>query len=282
MKKYNSYDLYRHNTMRLHCIGECVYIPESEGELIDIVKDLKETGKAFRIISGGSNIILPPSISDPIILMDEFNKDIIFFEKYVNVGGSVRVQKLIRALQEKQLGGIEYLFSIPCMVGGAIFMNAGRGRKYNKTISNNIVSVTVFNLLTLRKEEITHNDCGFAHRHSIFQNRNYIILSAKMSFLQSSKDDVEKSIQERLRISKKNLDAGKPSCGTIFCKANGYIMKLLKGFRIGGARWSEKTTNWISNDRQGSYSDVIRLLKMAKFLHKIAFQKYKQEVEVWK
>ena len=97
MKKYMSYDLYGKNTMRLHCIADIVYQPESLSELIELIKDLKSQNKQYRIISGGSNIVLPPELTEPIILMDAFDKRIEYKNGYVEVGASTRIQKLIRS-----------------------------------------------------------------------------------------------------------------------------------------------------------------------------------------
>ncbi len=281
MKVFKSYDLYSKNTMRLHCSADIVYQPESTSELINLIHELKSQNKTYRMISGGSNIILPPKMSEPVILMDAFDNRIEYNEGYVEVGASTRMQKFIRSLQEHSLGGMEYLFSVPCLVGGGVLMNAGRGKKFNKSISNHIISVKVLEIESMKIIELSNEECHFAHRSSLFQNRGYVILSAKMKFQISPAEEIETRIQERLQTSRAKLDASKPSCGSVFSRANGYIMKLLKGLRIGGACWSKKTSNWISNDHNGTYKNVVSLVKVAKFFHKLTFQPIHQEIEIW-
>jgi UDP-N-acetylmuramate dehydrogenase len=82
------------------------------------------------------------------------------------VGASTRLQKLINTINEHGYGGIEYLYSVPGLVGGAVVMNASRGREYQKFISDYIVSVVVIHnneLITISKD-----NCHFGYRDSIF------------------------------------------------------------------------------------------------------------------
>lgn len=267
--------------MRLHCIADYIYVPESEIELVELLKNLKKDGISFRLLSGGSNVILPPHIHKSIILLCDVNKEIEFHDEFVKVGASVRIQTLIRSLQKHSLGGIENMFSIPCMLGGAIYMNAGRGKLHKKSISNHIVSVKAVNLSKMEIEELTSEKCAFSYRKSVFQEGNYVILSAKMKFDKMPESDIENAIRERIKTSKEKLDANKPSCGSIFSTSSYQIMKMIKGFRVGGACWSSKTNNWISNDQQGSYNNIKSLINVAKILHKITFRPCRLEVEVW-
>lgn len=77
----------------------------------------------------------------------------------VKVGCSVRIQTLIRDLQKHSLGGIEYLFSVPTSVGGAVYMNAGRGKSEGLTISDYLVEVEYYSpteekFLTYKKNQM--------------------------------------------------------------------------------------------------------------------------------
>jgi UDP-N-acetylmuramate dehydrogenase len=86
----------------------------------------------------------------------------------ITVGASVRLQKLIQFANENELGGIEYLYSVPGLVGGAVVMNAGRGRKFNQSISDYIVEVRYLENDELKS--ITKDQCRFEYRDSIFKN----------------------------------------------------------------------------------------------------------------
>lgn len=270
--------------MRLHSTATEYYEPESISELKELILQLKESGKEYYILGGGSNILMPTIITRPVIGIQSLNNEISISDGVVRAGASLKIQKFIRELQLSEMGGIEYLFSLPCQLGGAIYMNAGRGGINGKSISDYIISVDVFNPETQQVETLSKKDCCFAHRKSIFQTSNFIILGATFCFEQRTAESVEAAIKDRLDYSKKILDAGKPSCGSVFNKSNGYIMKILRklGVRKGGAMYSKKTTNWISNVDNATFEDVESLINLGIKLHKLTFQKYNVEIIKWK
>ena len=114
MNLYHQFDLYKYNSMRLHCVADIVAFPESEKELIDFVLANKDE---LLILGAGSNIILPKTLHRTVVVMRDFSDSIKIQDNIVCCAASVRIQKLIRAIQEQSLGGIEYLFSVPCTVG---------------------------------------------------------------------------------------------------------------------------------------------------------------------
>lgn len=59
-------------------------------------------------------------------------------------------------------------------------------------------------------------------------------------------------------------------------------MRLLRGVHHGGATYSKKTNNWISNTGDATYDDIIFLIRIAKLLHQLLFQKSKTEIKIWK
>lgn len=277
MIKYEKYDLVNNNTMRLHCIADCVYFPETQDELISLVSDMNDD---YIIISGGSNIILPPKLHSTVVLLTKLRESIVFNDSSVTVSASVRIQKLIKEAQKHNLGGFEYLYSVPCTVGGAVYMNAGRGEIFNQSFSDYIQSVECYNRMTKSIETINLEWCEFSYRRSIFHSNKWIILNVLLKLKDKESELIEKDIQERLDISRNKLDAGKPSSGSVFLRSNDAIMKKLMGLRIGGACWSEKTPNWIKNDKNAKYWQVITLIKIAQILHKICRKHCVKEVIV--
>lgn len=196
----------------------------------------------------------------------------------VKVGCSVRIQTLIRDLQKHSLGGIEYLFSVPTSVGGAVYMNAGRGKSEGLTISDYLVEVEYYSpteekFLTYKKKPD-----DFSHRHSPFQDLDAIIVSATFKFKEQDKVATEALIKERMEHSKKYLSADKPSCGSVFCEGNRIVYRLLMGKRVGGAMYSKKTPDWISNMGNATASDVMALIEKGKRLHKLFFSHCKVEI----
>ena len=273
------FDLHDQNTMRLHSIASVLYMPESKDELKKLLEQYPES----IIIAAGSNIILPPNLGLPVISLMSLDEQVeLMDDGRVYVGCSVRVQKLIRFLQKVGLGGIEYLYSVPASMGGLIYMNGGRGREWNMSISDYINTVDYLDLRDMKIHTYEARKSDFTYRHSPFQDMKAIILSATFSFRKQDADVTESLIKERLEYSKKNLSADKPSCGTVFCKGNRYVFRLLRGMRVGGAMFSKKTSNWISNVDNATYDDVCMLIKRAQTIHKLCFSSCQPEIKIIK
>ena len=272
-------DLFSQNTMRLHSVASKVYYPETNNELKDLILCNKTE---YILLAAGSNLLLPPHISIPVISLMSLNNKIEIEGELVKVGCSVRVQKIIRFLQEHNMGGIEYLYSVPASVGGLVYMNGGRGKSKNMSISDYLKSVVYLDLNDMEMKTYTARRSDFSYRHSPFQDMNAIILSASFKFKEQAPEVTEQLIKERLDYSKKHLSADKPSCGTAFCKGNKYIFRLLRGMRVGGAMFSKKTSNWISNVDNATYDDVCKLIKRAQRIHKAFLCSCEPEIRVIK
>lgn len=280
MKSYSNYDLYRHNTMHLHCIAKNVFEPECEKELVELIAEFYQQKRNYHLLGAGSNIILPPKTDVPIIMLTSFNKNITINDGIMEVGASVRVQHLIREAQKHSLGGIEYLFSVPCTVGGATVMNAGRGNG-RQSIGNYVEKVRCFNTNNNQIETLNKEECDYSHRHSVFLKGGRIVLSSFFKLEEKSPEAIEAGINERKKYALENLDDRRPSSGSIFSKSYNPIMKRLMGVRIGQAEWSPKKNNWISNRGSAKNWQVRWLIGIACIIHRILFKPFHLEVEIW-
>ena len=221
MKILKDCDLHPYNTMRLHSVANVVYFPESRQELTDLINEFKQKGQAYAVFSGGSNIIFAERVKTPLVCLMLLDKGIDYLEDgRVKVGCSVRIQTLIRDLQKHGMGGIEYLFSVPTSVGGAVYMNAGRGKSIGVTISDYLEDVEYYSPLDDEFRTYQKNAVEFTHRHSPFQETEAVIVSATFRFPMQDREETERKIQERMEHSKKYLSADRPSCGSVFCEGN--------------------------------------------------------------
>lgn len=279
MKTKENCDLYQYNTMRLHSVADNVYFPESREELLRLIQDFGKAGIPYSIFSGGSNVIFAERVVTPLINLMELDKSITYIEDgLVKVGCSVRIQTLIRDLQKHSLGGIEYLFSVPTSIGGAIYMNAGRGKDIGLAISDYLEEVEYYSPKNHIFKRYVKEEDDFTYRYSPFQNMDAIIVSATFRFKKQGADVTEARIKERIEHSRKHLSADKPSCGTVFCEGNRVVYRLLMGKCVGGAMYSKKTANWISNMGNATASDVLALIDKGKKLHKLFLSRCKVEI----
>ncbi|MFI3326461.1 MAG: FAD-binding protein [Clostridia bacterium] len=278
--KYNI-DLKNFTTIKIGGKCKTMYFPETRSELIELVNKYNIP----YILGGGSNLLISDKCEfDEVICFKQYEKNnIVLNEDEITVSSGVNLQKLIVTINKLGFGGIEYLYSVPGLVGGAIVMNAGRGRGANKQISDYIISVDV--LENGKFKTYYKDECNFEYRNSIFKNSSILILSAVFKFDKIIPEEGKIRQQERLLMCKKFQDNRYPNAGTTFLMSNARIMNLMKKFTSESSKYgvffSDKTSNWLQNRGQGTYTQAIKLIKTVEFLHKIFFKKYKLEYIIW-
>lgn len=284
MKILKNENLAKYTTFKIGGIAKKIYIPESVSEIIECTKN--NPSIVNYKIGGGSNLLInDKKIFDEVLLLRNFNNEIKHIKNgKFYVGASVKLQKLINEINIKGYGGIEYLYSVPGLVGGAIFMNAGRGKKHNKSISDYIEKVEYIENGTLK--EFSKEDCCFSYRKSIFQSDpQKIITGVYFNFGPMKISESKKRIKERIKMCKEKQDMSNANFGTVFSESNKYIIKLMKFIKIGnkkGITFSKKTSNWMLNNGNGTYKEAEFLINFVKKLHKIFNKKCELEVRIWK
>ena len=279
--KRTSEDLAKHTWLDIGGPAQ-IAIPESKDEFVDILTNSHKKGRSYRILGNGSNLLVSDEgVNDLVIKATEACTTVSFDEDHVQAGASVMIPQFINKCIHHNLGGYEYLYSVPGTIGGAIYMNAGRGKKHDKTISDYLLSVEVFDDGTVR--EIPIKDLEFRHRYSIFQdNEDWVILSAKFDPPEQDSDKGRQKSQKRMqKVSER--ERSKPNAGSVF--QTGARLPLQKvppdGLSVGNARFV--SPNRICNDGDATFDDIKRLIILAKFLNKFIppFRTPEVEWKIW-
>lgn len=192
MRRLYNEPLIKHTTFRIGGPASELVIPETEEELIQEIKRCKQNKIPFRIMGKGSNLLITDKgIRSVIIKNTRACNCIKKNNNCVYVGSSVSLQEFVHFCVNNDLEGMEYLYSIPRTIGGAIFMNAGRGRTEHQTISNKIDFVRYFNGAEVK--DLENTKCRFGYRESIFQgHRSMIILGANFVLKDQPRETGEK------------------------------------------------------------------------------------------
>ena len=256
-----------HTTYKVGGICKYFITPKDLEELIELVKYLREKNIKYMILGNGSNTIFSSKEYDGVIInLTNLNSMKIEGNK-IDVEAGYQLIKLSMDALNNSLSGLEFAAGIPGNVGGAVFMNAGA---YKSDMSNLIKTVTCLDenleLQTLNKEELE-----FSYRKSIFQKRDYIIISTVLELTPGNKDEIKELMDNRKerRIASQPLDY--PSAGSVFRNPSEDVFagKLiedlgLKGYKIGGAKISEKHANFIINDGDATGEDIKALIDLVK------------------
>ena len=195
----------------------------------------------------------------------------------LNVGSGILLSKLARVAGEEELTGIEFASGIPGSFGGAIYMNSGA---YGNEIGDKIISSTYINE-NLEIKTITKKEQEFSYRKSIFQKKDWIIISAKIKLEKGNKEEIKNKIEEYSKNRKEKQPLNLPSAGSTFkrgtdfitaklideCGLKGYITAQLidkcglKGYGIGDAEVSNLHAGFIVNKGNATATDVLKLIQ---------------------
>lgn len=282
MKILDNEPLANYTTFKLGGNALKMYFPENREDLSELYRQ----GVSFDyLIGGGSNLLINDQKDfQEVINLRKLNTDIVSMGdgKYC-VGAGVRLQQLINSINHDGYGGIEYLFSVPGLVGGALYMNAGRGRKYAQNIGDYLISVDYFSDGQIHT--ITKDECRLDYRFSVFQEMTgVIILSALFQFKPVDRSESQKLIEERKALCKRVQDMSAPNFGTVFRKANKWIIQAVRFLHPGyrdGVRYSSKTTNWLLRGEKGTFKQAIELINRVKKMHKALGRPCSVEVVIW-
>lgn len=181
----------------------------------------------------------------------------------ITAGAGAILAAVAAKAAEASLSGLEFASGIPGSVGGAVVMNAGA---YGGEIKDVLIDATV---LTAEGElkTVTRDELDLSYRHSIVQEKGYIVLSARFRLTPKPKDEIKSYMAElrAKRVEKQPLEY--PSAGSTFKRPEGYFAgKLimdagLRGYSVGDAQVSEKHCGFVVNKGEAAAADVLTLIK---------------------
>lgn len=274
-----------YTTFRMGGVAEKLYAPESVEELTALLTEQSSLYKY--IISGGSNLLINDDKRFPAVLSMrkanltlEHRGDGIFY-----IGASVRIQEAIQFVNGYGRGGMEYLYSLPALMGGILYMNAGRGKKDAKApaISDYVVSVDILDNGIRRS--LTREECSFSYRESVFQRmEKCVILGGLFQFPEMTSTESAALIRERIALCRNTQDMTAPNFGSVFCTFNPRILRMVRKVGFGskkGCHFSTKTANWMLHEKGGSFRQAVSCINTIKTLHKLAGKKCETEVRIW-
>ena len=276
-------------------------------EIREVVNIAKENNLPLKVVGNGTNLLVKDNGFRGIILktnlqeikitktknkdeintkykINEMESSINCKEEYiVNVQSGMALGKLAQILLKNEIGGFEFASGIPGTIGGAIKMNAGA---YGGEFKDIVQDVTYLN----EQDDIVviqNMQCDFSYRHSLFSNKDYIILGCNLKLYKDTKENIKNKLDENLQSRREKQPIEYPSAGSTFKRGEDFITaKLidecgLKGYTIGGAQVSEKHAGFIINKNNATAEDVINLIKhVTEIVYEKTGKKINLEIEI--
>lgn len=264
IKCYKDFQLTNFNTLRIKSMAKLFYMPDNYGEMISLFKKYKENTPI--VIGAGSNILLSSiTIENPIIHTEKIT-GIKCINNVIEVETGYKTQALSKYALSKKLSGFEFLIGIPASLGGAVYMNAGA---HNQTISDRLISAKVYDYKEDKIKTIKKEEMNFSYRHSILQEKPYILLSAKFELDKKESDEIKSKMDENL-IFRKNRQPNLsiPNAGSVFknpenseLSAGALIDKCgFRGHECGDCQVWENHCNFIINKGSATSIDYTNLI----------------------
>ena len=276
-------------------------------EIKEVVNIAKENNLPLKVVGNGTNLLVKDNGFRGIILkinlqeikitktknkdeintkykINEIESSINCKEEYiVNVQSGMALGKLAQILLKNEIGGFEFASGIPGTIGGAIKMNAGAYGGEFKDIVQDVTYLNKQNDIIV----IQNFECDFSYRHSLFSNKDYIILGCNLKLYKDTKENIKNKLDENLQSRREKQPIEYPSAGSTFKRGEDFITaKLidecgLKGYTIGGAQVSEKHAGFIINKNNATAEDVISLIKhVTEIVYEKTGKKINLEIEI--
>ncbi len=183
-------------------------------EYVELVKWGREQGLKSYILGNGSNTLFTKKHIKTLVLKNRLAREMeVLDATRVRVSSAIPITTVLRHCEKSGLDSFYYLASVPATIGGALAMNAGRGRAHNMTIYDFVESVTYAENGVIHT--INREDIEIDYRQTMFTGiHERLIISAVLRF--PHVDDAQGKIRERVLWSKEVQDHSAPNCGSVF------------------------------------------------------------------
>ena len=282
MDKYGIFikdaDLTNYNTYGIHTSSKYLIKVNSIDNLVKLIKYLKNENIKYYILGKGSNVILPDTKFDGVIISLELLNEIKIDGNIAYADAGVVLSSFIMMLINNNLGGLESLCGIPGTLGGALYGNAGVKDVCIYDYLVNILVIRDNKLISLEKKDIL-----YSYRDTEFKRNNDIIVGASFKLEEKNKEEMLNIVKENRLKRQKSQPFEYKNAGSVFKNPeNDYAGRLiemagLKGYSVNDAEVSEKHANFIINKGMATSIDIRTLIA---HIQKEVYNKFEVELEL--
>ena len=260
-------DLSKYSWFNLGGPADIFFRPENKDQLIKFLNVIKKNNYKIHILGAGSNTLIRDSGVKGVVIKlgSKFSNIQLLEEDTIEVGASTLDRKVSDFAKNNDISGMEFLSCIPGSIGGAIIMNSGC---YGSDISEILSSIKIIDEQGTEKE-IQNHEIKFFYRGTNIP-KNYIILSAVLKGIISSKQLIEQKQEKLIERKKKSQPSQIKTGGSTFKNSNDKKAWMLikesgcDKLYIGDAKISDKHCNFFVNDGKAKTADIEKLINKVK------------------
>jgi UDP-N-acetylmuramate dehydrogenase len=258
------YPLARLTTIRTGGTAELFARPDSIDELENVLAWAAGEGIEVGVVGSGSNLLIADSgVPGLVLKLDKELTKIELDDTRIHCGAGARLPAVAARAAQAGLTGLEFGVNIPGTVGGAVRMNANA---YGGELARVLEWVDVATGVGVERR--VPAELGFAYRRSEL-SRHEVVARASFALEPAPPEAVKATLNDMRSRRKAAQPSGVKTFGSTFknpVDADGPTAGQLleaagcRGFRVGGAGFSEKHANFIVNHGDATTADVVALM----------------------
>ena len=240
--------------------------PDSEEEVVELLRRAAERESAVAVVGLGSNLLAADAGVDALVLKlgggltaVEIDGDV------VHAGGGAANAVVLHRVRTAGLGGFEFACAIPGTIGGGVWMNAGAyGADFSAVLERALVASAE------GAGWLTPAELGLSYRHSDLRH-GQVVLRAELRLRPRPPDEIRAGVRELNARRKAAQPTNRRTFGSVFKNPEhelsaGRMLEAcgLRGRRIGGAQISPKHANFIENAGGATTADALALMAEAR------------------
>ena len=223
-----------------------------------------QAGVPYTVIGNGSNTLVRDGGFRGVVFVTTDMRRVTIDGTRLTGGCGVLLGSVGTNASRAGLAGAEFANGIPGTLGGAVYMNAGA---YGGQLADIVCETVCYDLDAKQVLHLDNAAQHFGYRHSVFMEKNYIILSATLQLTKDEPDAIRARMNDYLARRREKQPLEYPSAGSVFKRPEGHFAgKLiedagLKGLRVGGAEVPPKHAGFIVNVGGATTRDVLELIE---------------------
>lgn len=254
-----------HTLYRIGGPAKWAFLPRDTHEAQTAYAWIIDQKVPFLVMGAGSNMLIDNRGFDGAVLFttELKHREACGGDRF-RLGAGLPLADMVRTIMlPNNYAGTGALTGIPGSLGGALFMNAGTVNGTICQFTETVILLTPSGFTTIAMAPEL-----YGYRGQAFCGPDTVIVEAVLRFTPSEKDEsvvYHHYIQRRLDTQPQGW-----CCGSVFKNPpNDHAGRLiescgLKGTRRGGAVISEKHANFIMNEDNASFEDVLGLIQLVK------------------
>lgn len=244
--------------------ADYLFVPKNLEDLQIFLQNKNKNVPVFVLGAGSNLLVRDGGVEGVTIKLSNFNKVSMGKNNIICAETGALDKSVAIFAKDNNIEGLEFLYTIPGSIGGALAMNAGA---YGKEFKDVFFSTTAIDMHGNIKE-ITNKDVDFSYRNSTFKEKKQLIL-INVKLKAEVCTNKEKIIEKMNEMNNKRLQsqplANQKTAGSTFrnhdkFKAWELIQKVNgQNLEVGDAKVSSKHCNFLLNSGSASGKDIERL-----------------------